>query len=209
MTKNRRTSRRGKLKRMNSRKASYKRKGKRTTQKYKKKIMRGGDNMQAKIKNMDPQYESVFVYRLPNKYNTSPPSELEKFENMGGTPHMLPNNLVVDVIDKTKWEGWPEKKGLYPELDTMVNMPGMKGTKYQIIKFVFIPVGMNPQDVPQGLSYGLVGSDHLDYDIPEPEPAPAPLTDEEKKTKCEEIKKLCMESRYDEAIAIIEEMRNS
>tara|TARA_B000000532_G_scaffold236004_1_gene221930 strand:+ start:277 stop:873 length:597 start_codon:yes stop_codon:yes gene_type:complete len=54
MTKKRRTSQRGKLKRMNSRKVSYKRKGKQITRKYKGRKMRGGNGGQQGSRSRSP-----------------------------------------------------------------------------------------------------------------------------------------------------------
>ena len=199
-------SRRKQFKRKNSKNLKIKRKSK-----NKKKIMSGGGNMRAAIKNNDGQYTSVFVYRIPINPEGGPEhTRLKRYTNMdyddpGPTDYMLPNDTVVDVIDKSEWGNYSQVAENFKHL---ISTPGLKGENYQIIKFNYNPSGINPLDFSYSWmgSYGLVGSDHLDYNIP-PEPEPAPPVSENKEEKCERIKQLCMNSEYDGAIAEINALK--
>ena len=193
-------SRRKQFKRKNSKNLKIKRKSK-----IRKKIMSGGGNMRAKIKNYDSNYNSVFVYKMPSNPEST---GLKKYTNGGDPPtdYMLPNDTVVDVIDKSDW-GENYNLLVAEKFRPSISTPGLKGQNYQIIKFFYKPSGVNPLYLHQTKSYGLVGSDHLDYNIP-PEPEPAAAPSENKEEKCELIKQLCMNSKYDEAITEINKLRS-
>ena len=165
--------------------------------------MSGGGNMRAKIKNYDSNYNSVFVYEMPSNQEST---GLEKYTNEDDplTSYMLPNDTVVDVIDKNGWENYNDL--VAEKFRPFISTPGSKGQNYQIIKFLYKPSGVNSLDLLQTKSYGLVGSDHLDYNIP-PEPEPAAAPSENKEGKCQEIKQLCIESKYDKAIAEINKLK--
>lgn len=184
MAKRGKSSKQKKLKRMNSRKVSYKRKGKRITQKIRGKNMRGGASLPAIVHNK--QHDGAFFYDFRLDRNS-------KLVQKDPPYNTISNMTSVGVLSK------PEYNKFFGigDVSSFIGPLGKKGNHYQVVRLI-----VGHDKVYGGYIYGLVGSDHLEYAPLEPEPAPAPVVDIEQIIK--RVSSLLRSGEYGKSIELIQ-----